>query len=157
MGWLKRDFISQAFNDIGMASYVFDLSAEQLQSALRTLDSMMATWNARGIRLGYPIPPTSGGSNLDEDSGVPDRANEAITANLAIRLASAVGKAVSMEMKMTAKQAYSALVAEAALPPVMQLPSGMPAGAGHKRIRRPFLDEPDVALDAGSDSELEFD
>jgi hypothetical protein len=54
MGYTKRQFISAAFEEIGLASYVFDLQPEQLQSALRRLDAMMADWNAKGIRLGYP-------------------------------------------------------------------------------------------------------
>mgnify|MGYP003525752305 CR=1 FL=1 len=55
MGWTKRQFVTQAFEEIGLAAYVFDLTPEQLQSALRRLDSMMASWNAKGIRLGYQI------------------------------------------------------------------------------------------------------
>ena len=48
MGWTKRQFVAQAFEEIGLASYVFDLTPEQLQSALRRLDTMMAAWNALG-------------------------------------------------------------------------------------------------------------
>ena len=59
MGYKKRQFISAAFEEIGLASYVFDLQPEQLQSALRRLDAMMADWNAKGIRLGYPAPRTA--------------------------------------------------------------------------------------------------
>jgi hypothetical protein len=70
MGWSKQDLIDQAFQQIGLAGYVFDLSPEQLQSALKTLDTMMATWNGRGIRLGYPIPSTANGSKGDDDSSL---------------------------------------------------------------------------------------
>jgi hypothetical protein len=56
MGYSKRQFISAAFEEIGLASYVFDLQPEQLQSAMRRLDAMMADWNGKGIRLGYPLP-----------------------------------------------------------------------------------------------------
>ena len=52
MGWTKREYIEQAFEEIGLASYVFDLTPEQLQSALRKLDAMLAEWNAKGLRLG---------------------------------------------------------------------------------------------------------
>lgn len=159
MGWTKREIITQAFGEIGLASYVFDLSAEQLQSALRTLDSMMASWNARGLRLGYPIPSTAGGSDLDHDSGVPDRANEAIVTALAIRLASSVGKAVSPELKQTAKAAYDALLLRIAMPPEQQFPSGMPAGAGNKAYGTgsEYLTGPTEGLAAGDDDDLEFD
>ncbi len=152
MSWLKREFITQAFEEIGLASYVFDLSPEQLQSALRKLDMMMATWDARGIRLGYPIPSTAGGSSLTEDSGVPDRANEAIVTNLAIRLAPSVGKTVSMDLKAIAKQAFDGLLAVAALPAEMQMPSGTPAGAGN--AGRTFLDDPVDTFAVDADGEL---
>lgn len=152
MSWTKGEFITQAFEEIGLASYVFDLSAEQLQSALRKLDMMMATWDARGISLGYPLPSTADGSTLSEDSGVPDRANEAIVANLALRLASGVGKEVSMELRATAKQALRTLFNTAAQPDEQQMPNGVPAGAGNKG--RTFLDAPDDTLAGGSDSEI---
>lgn len=157
MGWTKRQLILQAFEAIGLASHTFDLSAEQEQSALRQLDSMMATWNGRGLRLGYPIPSTAGGSRLAEDSEVPDRANEAIYLNLAIRLASGVGRQVSIELKESAKQAYDALLSRSAMPSEMQLPSGVPAGAGHKNSERPFLDPPEDNLLVGPDGELDLD
>jgi hypothetical protein len=82
MSYKKRQFISAAFEEIGLASYVFDLQPEQLQSALRRLDAMMADWNAKGIRLGYPLPSSPQDSDLDEDTLVPDSAYEAIICSL---------------------------------------------------------------------------
>ena len=75
MGYTKRQFISAAFEEIGLASYVFDLQPEQLESALRRLDAMMADWNAKGIRLGYPLPSSPQDSSLDEETLVPDSAS----------------------------------------------------------------------------------
>jgi hypothetical protein len=160
MGWTKAELLDQGFQQIGLAGYVFDLPPEQLQSALKTLDSMMATWNGRGIRLGYPIPSTASGSSGDEDSGIPDYANEAVFLNLGIRLASTVGKPVSVELKANAKQALDSLLAKAAMPREMNLPTTMPKGAGHKTHRntnRPFLDQPEDVLEAGPDSDLDFE
>ncbi|MFA6093973.1 MAG: packaged DNA stabilization gp4 family protein [Elusimicrobiota bacterium] len=157
MGWSKQDLIKRAFGKIGLAPSVFDLSAEQLQDALQDLDAMMAAWNARGIRLGYPLPSTAGGSLPADDSGLPDAANEAVVANLALRLAEDLGKAVSPRLALIAKQGYDTLLARAALPPQMKMPSGMPAGAGQERgSGRPFLDPPDDDLEAGPDGVLEF-
>ncbi len=159
MSWTKRELIAQAFGKIGLASYAFDLSAEQLQSALRDLDSMMAYWNSMGIRLGYPSPSTAGGSRLAESAGVSDVVIEAITTNLAMRLAWTLGKTVPAELRVAARQTYDVLLARAVVPIRAQLPSGTPAGAGNRIWRGvddPFLDEPDVPLDAGPDSELDF-
>lgn len=158
MGWTKRQFVTQAFEEIGLAAYVFDLTPEQLQSALVRLDSMMASWNAKGIRLGYPVPLSPQDSDLDEETGVPDAANEAIYLNLGIRIAPGFGKTVAPDTKSSAKLAYDTLLAKAAMPVEQQLPGTVPSGAGNKpwRIDNPFLRQPVDPLLAGEDGPIEF-
>ncbi len=158
MGWSKRDIVVTAYEEIGLSES--DLSAEQLQSGLRRLDAMMGVYNARGIRLGYPLPSDADGSDLEQASGVPDAAYEAIYTNLAIRLGSVIGRLISPELKVIAKQGYDTLLARAAQPPEQQMPSGIPAGAGNRYPNsngRPFLDNPIDGIDAGPDSKLEFE
>lgn len=148
-----------AFNELGLASYVYDLSANQLQSSLFSLDSMMSTWNARGIRVGYPLPSSQGSSSLSEDAGTPDSVNEAIYLNLAVRIAPSYGKVVSPETKMAAKEAYSSLLSRTFKVVPMQLPGTMSAGAGNKRWRlnnNPFLNPPIDPVDVGPDGILEL-
>lgn len=154
--WTKRQFVNQAFEEIGLASFVFDLSPEQLASAATKLDSMMAFWNAKGIRLGYPMASDPESSNLDTVVGVPDSANEAIYTNLAIRIAPGFGKTVSQDTKMTAKNAFNTLMARAAVPPEMQLPGAMPLGAGNRLYDNPFTAPPVDPITTGPDSVLDF-
>lgn len=157
MGWTKRQFIEEAFAEIGLASYVFDLSPEQLQAALRRLDGMLAMWNGKGVRIGYPLPESPQDSDLDAETGVPDRANEAIYTNLAIKLAPSYGKQVLTETKVTAKNAYNLLLQRAAMPSEMQFPDTLPAGAGNKAWRSDgdvFMDKPADPLQVGPDSDL---
>jgi hypothetical protein len=158
MGWTKRQFVTQAFEEIGLAAYVFDLNPEQLQSGLRRLDSMMATWNAKGIRLGYPLPSSPQDSDLDEQTNVPDASNEAIYLNLALRIAPSFGKTPSVDTKATAKAAYDNLLSLAAMPMEMQLPGTLPVGAGNKpwNIDQPFVNPPVDPLLAGQDGEIQF-
>lgn len=158
MGWTKRQFVTQAFEEIGLAAYVFDLNPEQLQSGLRRLDSMMATWNAKGIRLGYPLPSSPQDSDLDEQTNVPDSSNEAIYLNLALRFAPSFGKTPSVDTKATAKAAYDNLLSIAAMPMEMQLPGTLPVGAGNKpwNIDQPFVNPPVDPLLAGQDGEIQF-
>lgn len=158
MGWTKGQFVESAFEEIGMATYVFDLSADQLQGALRRLDAMLASWNAKGIRLGYPLPSSPDDSELSQETNVPDSANEAIYTNLAIKIAPSFGKAVSMDTKMTAKLTLDTLMSRAAFPMEQQLPSTLPAGAGNKpwRYDDPYLADPVDPLLAGQDGEIEF-
>ncbi len=160
MGWTKRQFIEQAFEEIGLASYVYDLTPDQLQSALRKLDSMMATWNAEGIRLGYPLPSTPSSSDLDSDSGVPDSANQAIYAGLAVNIAPGFGKTVLPDTKKAAYNGYQVLLSRATVPPEKQLPGTMPSGAGNKQWRNDngaYIAPPTDPLVVGPDSELTFD
>lgn len=159
MSWTKRQFVDAAFAEVGYASYAFDLDPEQLQEALRRLDAMLATWNGQGIRLGYLIPSSPEDSSLDDESGVPDSANEAVYSNLAIRVAPIIGKIVSQETRSTARAAYQVLLSRAAMPEEQQLPGSMPAGAGNKpwRTQNPFLQPPTDPLLAGEDGEIEFD
>ncbi|UOF77237.1 tail adaptor [Caudoviricetes sp.] len=135
MGYTKREIISAAFEEIGLASYIFDLQPEQLQSALRKLELMMATWAAKGIQVGYVLSINPSGSELDSESNIVHDAIEAVVLNLSVKLAPSYGKAVPPELKVAAKQTYSVLLALTALPLEMQFPTGMIAGAGHKNGR----------------------
>lgn len=159
MGYSKRQFVEAAFAEIGMAGYVFDLQPQDLDQALRRLDAMMAEWNGKGIRLGYPIPGSPQDSDINSPSEVPDSANEAIICNLGIRLAASYGKAVMPQTMMIGKQAYNTLLSRAATPAEQQLPSTMPAGAGTKPWRvydNPFIRPPTDPVTAGQDGVLEF-
>jgi hypothetical protein len=159
MGYSKRQFVSAAFEEIGLAAYVFDLQPQQIESALRRLDAMMADWNGKGVRLGYPLPGSPENSDLDAESAVPDSANEAIITNLAIRLAPSYGKQVMVQTQTVARNAYQTLLSRATMPPEQQLPGTMPAGAGSKPWRGnndPFLHKPEESLLAGQDGEIEY-
>ena len=146
MAWSKRQFITQAFDEIGLSAYVFDLSPEQLNSALLKLDAMMAQWNAKNIKLGYPLASSPQTNDIDQETDVPLESVEAIYTNLAIRIAASFGKIVPMETKHVAKIAYDTLLSTAAFPRQQQMPGNMPAGAGNKPWRDrddPFLRQPD--------------
>lgn len=159
MGYSKRQFIVAALEEIGLASYAFDMQPEQIESALRRLDSMMADWNAKGIRLGYPLPSSPQYSDVDAQSEVPDSAYEAIITNLAIRIAPSYGRDVMPDTRATAKNSYNVLLQRSTSPIEMQLPNTMPAGAGHKPWNinyDPFLKTPDDPISVGPDGNLEF-
>ncbi len=159
MGITKRQFVTSALEEIGLASYIFDMPPDALQSVLWRLDTMMAEWNAKGLRLGYPIPAAPQDSDLDEETDTPDAAWQAIITNLALRVAPMFGREPQRWTMVTAKQSYNTIMAQAAMPPEMQLPGSMPAGAGNKPWvwGDAFIQPPESSLQAGSDSYLEFD
>lgn len=159
--WTKGDLVGRAFKKIGLGDD-FNVTPEDHQDALMVLDSMMALWSGKGIRLGYAQPSDANGSSPDQDSGLPDTAQEAVYLNLAIRLAGEYGKTLDQMTMVTAKQAYDALLARAVFPTQQQFPGTLPRGAGNKPWRggyqSPFMPTPTDSLTAeeGGD-QLTFD
>ncbi len=160
MGWTKREMLGKAFSMIALAGYEYDLTGDELNDALTTMDAMAAAWDSDGIRIGYNLPSTQGGSDINSQSGVPDRAYLAVAANVAVLIAPSYGKTPSREVVKAAKDGYDTLFARAvAFPTQRQMPGTMPAGAGNRRnmgTYRPFLDRPRDPLLAGPDGDLEF-
>ena len=149
MGWTKRQFVEQAFDEIGYASYAYDLTEEQIQVAKYRLDSMMATWNGRGITLGYPLQTNQVTDDLDSATDVPDYAIEAIYTNLAIRVSGSVGKTVPSETRKVARQGFRILVLRSDKAKEMQYPETLPRGAGNKPYvyDRDYFPKPDENLE----------
>jgi P22 tail accessory factor len=150
MAWSKRDIIEQAFSEIGKGGYEFDLQPDVLQSALRQLDAMMATFGgALGAKIGF-----SGGDgfgDVSQTAGVPDWAVEALYLNLAIRLAPSFGKQVSVDTTKSAKAAYNAMLMRTIQPRTRVL-TGY-AGGGS---RYSTLPEPEEDLITETNNPLEF-
>ena len=161
MSYTKRQFVVAAFREIGLASYDFDLVDAELIDACTRLDAMMAQWNAKGIRVAYPMPgsPVTIITQLDVATDVPDSANEAIILNLGIRIAPGYGKSVMPDTKISAKEAYTTLLSWAmSTPPERQFPSTLPTGAGNKPFRNttPFMPEPSNPITTGDDGILDL-
>jgi hypothetical protein len=155
MSYTKRQIIGLAFEELGLAGHVFDISPEEQQSAMLRLDSMMAMWNGQGIRIGYNMTVDPLNADPDQDSGISDMFTEAVFLNLAIRLASSYGKQVARTTSAPAKQAYDALLAQCMATPVQIQPNVVPAGAGNRwrRFTRPPVDR----LQVGPDGLLDFE
>ena len=162
MGWTKRQIVEQAFGELALASYDFDLSPEEMQAALVKLDTMMATWGSQGIQIGYALGITPDDTDPDQDSGLPLEAVESVYMGLAVRIAASKGKALPTSTKATARDAYDALMARAASNAVQQqqFAQGTPTGAGRKTWRsfnRPFTPTPNTdPLQNSDDGGLDF-
>ena len=133
--WTKGQIIDDMYAELSLAGYVFDLDAEEVQNALRRLDMMMATWDTKGLRLGYMLSSNEE-SDIGQDSGLPDGAIEAVVLNLALRIAPGKGKVLSQQTRALAKQALDALMSVAAMPSPQQLQGTLPRGAGNRRAYR---------------------
>lgn len=157
MSYTIRQFVESALEELGLAAYVFDAQPDQLLSAAKRLNSMLAEWNAKGIRLGATLYGNPNDIDLDADSNVPDNANEAIITNLALRVAPMYGKSPMPGTALNAKRAYDAMLLAFSQPVEMQL-GEMPSGAGNKPWRwdDPYTPAAQPILTDGSDSPLEF-
>lgn len=161
MSWTKRQLIAQAFEEIGLANYVFDLTPDQLQSAAQRMDAMIASWGSIGARIAYPLSTSPNTTDIDADTTVPDFCNEAIYSNLALRLGPTLGKNISPDTRVNARLAYLRMVDRIVdIPSEYKFPSRLPRGQGTKPWRTynsPFFIEPvDNEIANGPDSILNF-
>lgn len=153
MSWTKRQLVVQAYTELGLANYVFDLEPEQLQNACNVMDAMIASWSGVGAQIAYPASTSPGTTDLDADSTIPDFCNAAVYLGLALRLAPSMGKNPPQMTMIAAKQAYlNMLTMLTATPNEMSYPSTLPKGQGNKVWRG--IDNPYFEADSpilGSD------
>lgn len=131
MSFTKRQIVEGCYGEIALASYTFDLSADEIQSGIARIESMLRSWKALTIETGYALPVTPAVSDPDDDSAMLDLYDEAVRTNGAIRIAPLFGKTVSQETRQAAKSAYEAMLVGRPIPQ-MQLPRNLPIGQGNR-------------------------
>lgn len=150
-----------AYEELARASYVFDITPEEIQSALLRMDSMMATWENFGIRVGYAMTLDPLNADPDQDSGLPQFANMGVFLNLAINIGASIGKALPQSTIALAKQGFDGMQNWClSNPPQMQYKGNLPIGAGWKRRDAqggPFVCPPQDLLTTGPDGLLTFE
>lgn len=147
-----------ALEEIGLSPTTFNLSEGQLASGLHRLDAMMATWNSKGVRLGYNLPSSQANSDLNQEANIPDRAIEAVYLNLAVKLSPLFGKVVPPELRADSAFAYNNIIRSNVEMKSMNL-DNLPKGAGNKPYRNSdkFISKStDTSLQAGKDGDLNF-
>lgn len=159
MSWTKQQIVSEAFGELALAGYDFDITPEEQQAALRRMEAMLARWSDDGIRLGYVFSADPASIDAQADSGLPLHAVEPVFLNLALRQAAQYGKAITGPTRQKAKEGYDALLAAAVAPQQQQQLPSMPSGAGNRmwRWNQPFTPTPDTSpLQNGEDGGLTF-
>ena len=107
----RAQILADAFEAIGIADFVFDVTPTEKASARRRLDAMLAQWEAEGVSLGYT--PTAETTDADSVAmTTPSWADDAISANLALRIAPSFGKTPLAETKRAARVGYGLCVAK---------------------------------------------
>lgn len=156
----KRQIIEAALHEIGLASYIFDMGADQLQAYVRRLDMQMATWAGMGVQVGWPLPGVDPeASDLDTETGLQDTAVEAVTCNLALAIAPSIGRTPMPDTRMRARAAFDVLLIRAVKPIQQQLPATLPRGQGqrYRQAVQPYFPEPVDPLSDAQAGEIEFE
>lgn len=128
----KRFILDQAFDEIGLAGYVFNLSGSDLMSAIYKLDAMVASWESLSTSIGWVFSANPLDADPDQQITVPDAALQPLIANLAVRLAPAFGKQVSIETKSAAIMGLNALRTRFVSIPDKVYPDNLPIGTGNR-------------------------
>lgn len=130
----KRAIIEMTFEEMTLAGYEFDATPEEQFAYLRQLDAMMAEWRGPGRELAIPYnaPAVFGEGDLNDESGIPDFAIQAVALSLAKRCAPKIGKSLSAETQASLVSGMDAITA--AFSPRVQRSLGRttPRGAGQR-------------------------
>lgn len=156
MSWTKRQIVEQAYGELALAGYVFDITPEEVQAALVKLDAMMAA-RFEGLPYAFGLNPDN--TDPDQDSGLPLTAMEAVYMHLAITIAAGKGKSLARSTLAIARAAYNSVMSMVAHDQVrqQQLRQGVPLGAGNKNRCNPFTPAPDLSpLQVDSNDALDF-
>lgn len=139
----KLTIIKMAFEEAGLPGYTFDHTPEEVSSALRKLDGMMADWESQSLYLNYNFPSAFGEGDPDEASGIPDFAVATAAMALAVRIAPGIGKTMGADAKRNLNAGMIQLRAKVATIPERKLQRRTPRGAGGKpwSVWYPFIHE----------------
>lgn len=157
--YTKGEIVSQAFAELALAGWDWDLTPDEQSWALQRMDMLAAEWALKGIHIGYnaSVAPET---DLQQPSGVPMVAVRALVLNLAREIAAGKGKALPATTIAQANQAYSTLAVGAALPGQQAMPETLPLGAGNRYWRgipNPYFPKPGrPPLEVGQGGNLEF-
>lgn len=140
----KGGLVSYAYDEATLAGYEFDITDQEIATALQRLDALMAELAISGMDVGYNAPPSMGGSTMGDPSGVPDLAFQFVGLELAFRLFPTLGKQMAPTSMAAHARSRVAIRAWCARIPERPLPGGIPIGAGANRYRRwsPFTAPP---------------
>ena len=127
----RGQIIGDAYETLGLASYVFDLTPDELATAFRLLDRMMAQWEGDGVALGYEA--ATGTPALGDAMTTPAYADEAVALNLALRLAPGQGKQPAGGLLRQARTAYALVRGRTLDVPRVQSARSPVRGGGDRR------------------------
>lgn len=147
MSWTKKQLLDAAFTEIGLFNYAYDMEPEDIQSAIVTMDAMIAEW---GLNLSYSMSGDPSQSNQAQESGLPIWANKPVYQNLAVQIGPRYGKIASQVLVVSAKRGLLTLQSKCATIPVPKYDPRLPTGQGNKpymNVNRQYFKPIEVLTD----------
>lgn len=137
----KRQLVEQAFTEVSLNGWEYDISADEKDVALKRLDALMYELAGRGLSLSYNFPTAIGEGDLNDALGVPDGAFFGLAILLAERLCPTMGKTMSRESRIALQSAMKTVTAIGQTVPTMNWATGTVLGTGNKpwANRYPFV------------------
>jgi hypothetical protein len=139
---VKGDYVDGAYEQMTIWGVTTNATPREVEIALKRLNGLLLHWENQNIFLGWNV----GAEDPNDESGLPDWAQEAVFTNLAIKLLPVYGRGATLEQKQDAAAAYEAITLSCINN--MEYPDTMPVGAGNQRYgyssRRFFVEsDPD--------------
>lgn len=142
----KKAIVEHAFGEIGMASYVFALQAEDIQQGLTLLEQLMARFDGQGILLNWPFADDMLNPEGSVEVFLPPYAVSGVTAQLAIDLAPFYGKQPNPTTFKRAYDGFTTMAAIGSVPNPARMNTLTPMGSGNRNygVGRVFVVNPPV-------------
>lgn len=136
MAKTKGDLVLKALRKAGLYSNstLTDSDPQAVEDAINDLEDMMASWQVKGIELGYlfadsandvmPLP--------DDDSGIPAWAYDGVSLKLAVQVCMDNVIQPSDTLLSSADNAYQTICIALTTIPPLERRNDMPRGSGNK-------------------------
>jgi hypothetical protein len=118
-------FINAAARSIRVKRTGVDLTDNQINDAIETMNDVMAELDSEGVKLGYSIVLSA-----TDEVTIPDWANAMLKTSLAIRLADDYGRPVSGVLAAKAANSFDAVLRRVVNIGPVSFPSTLPTGQG---------------------------
>lgn len=130
MNNLKIDLINGAYNRLRISGLTVNPGARENALALGRLENMAARWEDKNICAGYNFEENP---DLNSDSGIEPKYQDAFESNLAFWLCSDYGKSPGPTLVLEQRLTFSQISASTAIQRQTQYPSRQPIGRGNRR------------------------
>lgn len=147
MSNLKIDLITGAYDRLRISGITVNPGSRENMLALNRLENMAARWESKNVCAGYNFEDNP---DLNSDSGIPPKYQDAFESNLAFWLCSDYDKQPSTTLALEMQTTLSQLQSSTALIGRVNYPSRQPRGSGntlrYNRWQRYYQNEPEAPI-----------